>query len=362
MSKKYIIEGKIYDYSELSYLCQSKINDVRNPFWVHRAFEFILDWIGSGDFINVMTSGSTGIPKTLKLKKTIMISSSQMTVRRFELQKYDNILCCLSPDYIAGMMMIVRALENELNLILAEPASDPLKYVKNQQISFAAMVPNQLYTVLFESPRKEQLSNVKSLLVGGGMISTKIQKAILGLQTRVYQSFGMTETASHVAIRALNGKQTALSYRAIEDNNFNITADGRLIISAPQLQISYLETQDIVKLLNPQEFIWLGRADNVINSGGIKIYPEDIERRIEPVLEGYNYFIHSVKDDVFGEIVTILVEGVNWDDDYKRDLLKSMRELLGKYEIPKSIQTVDQFIYTNSNKINRKATLTNYIS
>ena len=126
MSKKYIIEGKIYDYSELSNLCQSKINDEKNPFWVHRAFEFILDWIGSGGFIDVMTSGSTGIPKTLKLKKTIMISSSQMTVRRFELQKYDNILCCLSPDYIAGMMMIVRALENELNLILAEPASDPV--------------------------------------------------------------------------------------------------------------------------------------------------------------------------------------------------------------------------------------------
>ncbi|MFC1581497.1 AMP-binding protein [Candidatus Neomarinimicrobiota bacterium] len=357
MNKKYIINGIHYDLPDLVALCGKKIRNEKTPVWERLAYNFIQEWLSPATYIEIKTSGSTGKPKAIKLSKELMRNSAAMTARVFKLKKNDNVLCCLPKSFIAGKMMVVRALENTLNLILVKPISNPITDLENIRIHLIAVVPSQLHTILFDFSNRDCINQVENLLVGGGKVPDKIRNAVKDLSTKVYQTYGMTETASHVAMRALNGPDSSDNYQAIENNHFAITEDHRLIISAPQLGIKKLETQDIVELVNPQEFKWLGRADNIINSGGVKINPETIEERIECLMNDYNYFVSSRPDDILGEIVILVIESHNWDDNHSADLYRNMKKILRTYEIPKKIFSVKKFIYTESHKINRITTL-----
>jgi len=353
MNKKYILNGIHYDLPGLSELCHIKIKNEKTPIWEYRVYSFIQAWLNPNSYLELKTSGSTGKPKVIKLSKELMRNSAYMTARLINLRKDDNILCSLSTDYIAGKMMIVRALENTANLILVKPGSNPLADIENIRIDLAAVVPSQLHTLLFDSKNFEKINSINTLLVGGGKVSDKIKKAVADLSTKVYQTYGMTETASHVAVRALNGQDCSDAYHAIEDNHFTTTEDKILVITAPKLGITKLETRDIVELVNPQEFKWLGRADNIINSGGVKINPEVIEQKIEHLLGDNNYFISWKPDDILGEMVILVIEGDKWNKIHIADLMLEMKKILNKFEIPKKIFSVKKFIYTESNKINR---------
>ena len=310
--------------------------------------DFITEWNNSSDFITTKTSGSTGKPKEIKIPKKKMQLSAQMTGKFLQLSAKQNALLCLSPNTIAGKMMIVRAMEFDLNLHITDPASNPLDCV-NFTIDFIAIVPLQLSTILKNSIDK--LRSIKNCIVGGGTISYEQNNQLIENDLTVFQTYGMTETLSHVALRKI-GKQTEEFYTALEGNHFSINTSNQLIIHTPLLDFEPLVTNDIVELINTNQFCWKGRTDFVINSGGIKLHPEEMELKLSKLI-AIPFFISSLKDELLGEKVILCIESKEKIDLSKIDFI----QILSKYEIPKEIYYFEKFEYTESLKINKLKTI-----
>ncbi len=313
-------------------------------------FSFLSDWFNNDDFVIVQTSGSTGTPKPIQLKKEFMTNSALATGEFFNLKESTSALLCLSTDYIAGKMMLVRALVLGWNLDVVHSVSNPLKGLENQY-DFSAMVPMQLRNSLSE------LHKIDKLIVGGGVVSNDLIDAIQNVSTKVYATYGMTETVTHIAVKKLNnfskfrGETIKKSvYKTIPD--VNITQDSRncLVIQAPKVSEEKVITNDVVNLVSETEFEWLGRYDNVINSGGVKLHPEKIEEKLSLIISN-RFFVIGIDDEVLGERLVLVVEGKNQFIDF------SKTKNLTKYEIPKEIYFVNEFIETETKKIQRKKTL-----
>lgn len=299
--------------------------------------KFLYEWLNKESFVFVKTSGSTGKPKKIVLDKNAMIASAKATGLFFNLQPKNSTLLCLSADYIAGKMMIVRAITLGLHLDTIEPNSNPLS---NKKYDFVAMVPMQVANSL------EQLHLVETLLIGGTKVSYQLTQQILKTNCKVFESYGMTETISHIAIKQIGAKEfTVLP-------NVTISLDDRncLVIEALALSPDKIITNDIVEILNETQFILKGRIDNVINSGGVKIFPEEIEEKLSKYISTL-FFIASESDEKFGEKVILVIEGKPFEIDV------TIFSDLSKYQMPKKIVFVDKFIETDTNKINRKKTL-----
>lgn len=307
---------------------------------------FLQDWSNT-EFFTVQTSGSTGKPKTIKIDRKHAEASARKTIDYLHLQKGDTALLCLSPKTIAGKMMLIRSIVGELNLIVGDISSSPLMSIKNNEvIDFAAMVPLQVKRSL--ETEKSKLKNIQNLIIGGAPISSALENEIIESGLHAYQTFGMTETISHIALRKIDG--SAPSFRGVSNTNFSQGKDGNLIIHSPDIGIDSLETNDIVELIDQRSFQWVGRKDHVINTGGVKVFPEQIESKIKTQ---QNIFISSEPDESLGQQVILCVEG----DSFNIELLEG----LSRYEIPKSIYFFDKFNYTASDKVNRKETV-NHIS
>lgn len=299
------------------------------------------------EFIKVNTSGSTGAPKTIQLKKEFAIASAQKTLDFFHLNKDSNALLCLSPDTIAGKMMIVRAIQGNLNLVIGEVSSHPLKNC-DERIDFAAMVPLQLENSIDHD--LEKTHRIKTIIVGGGPVSPALGKKIKDHQLNVYHTFGMTETISHIALRKIEeGNRT---YEALKNVSFT-SEDNQLIIHAPDIGIDNLKTNDLVELIDDHHFIWLGRADFVINSGGIKLHPEQIENKLSDLIHE-PFFSTGLPDVKLGEKHVICIN--TSDNKLTKKILKNY---LSGVEVPKELYLFDSFAYTKSGKINRVETLKN---
>ena len=308
--------------------------------------DFVEEWRNDSKAVHVNTSGSTGSPKSIALSKIHMEASARMTGEFLDLKKGDTALLCMSPETIAGKMMIVRALVLEMNLILAPVTSTPLKGI-DEEIDFAAMVPFQVEKSLNET--HEKLNTIKKLIVGGGSISNALWTRILKIPALCYQTFGMTETISHIAMRRI--ETSATKYKALPGIQIT-TSEGCLVISAPHLGIDHLATGDIVQLSDNQ-FNWLGRKDFVINSGGIKIHPETIEQKLGSLINT-PFFSSGLPDDQFGQKHILCIQSASLNLQ-KTDFLAHLDKPL----IPKEIYYFDSFTYTNSGKINRLETLKN---
>jgi len=305
-------------------------------------FEFFSEWFSRKKYLTVYTSGSTGKPKAIRILKEHMINSALATATYFDLDDEEiSALLCMSPNYIAGKMMLVRAMTSGWNLDVVTPVANPLKARK--MYDFTAMVPLQVYKSL------DDIHKVRTIIIGGGAISKPLQKKLLDARPRVYATYGMTETVTHIAVKRLNwAKGITNYYEALPNIVLEKDERGCLVINAPTISNKQIVTNDIVRLIDDKHFTWLGRYDNIINSGGVKIIPESVEEKLSKVME-QRFFISSVKDDALGQKVILIVEGEKQGNiDFS---------VVGKYEKPKEIFYTNQFTETKSGKINRKETL-----
>jgi len=268
---------------------------------------FLNEWYSNENFIEVKTSGSTGTPKTIRLQKEIVAESARRTLQFFELNKHDRILHCLPLQYIAGKLMVVRALLGELDLYLTEPSTD-FAFLKKEKFRFAAMVPNQVTKILkAETAQGGLLGNVEKLLIGGSLIPASLEKTLQKVSTACWSGYGMTETATHIALRKINGTGANGWYHCLENIHVSLSAKGCLQIYLPGLENQPIQTTDLAQLKNEKTFRILGRIDNVIISGGIKFSPEQLEKKLEPFISK-PFLISSLPHESLGQHLVLVVD------------------------------------------------------
>lgn len=273
--------------------------------------EFLAEWNNESETILVHTSGSTGKPKPMYVDKKRMLNSARITCDFLGLCPGDMAFLCMPLDYIAGKMLVVRSLERKLNLVSVNPSGHPLKDIvlSFDKPSLAAMVPLQVYNSLSVPAEAEKLRNFTHLIIGGGAIDDELSKSLQAFPNNVWSTYGMTETLSHIALRRLNGDKASEWYTPFDSVKVSQNEEGCLVIDAPLVHDGKLITNDIVELKNGQ-FRILGRKDNVICSGGIKIQMEEVERTLKPYIESA-FIITKRSDKKFGEIVVLITENNN---------------------------------------------------
>ncbi len=308
--------------------------------------KFILEWLDNNDFITVKTSGSTGIPKNITLQKEHVFNSAEATVSYFDLKEGTKALLCLSSNYIAGKMMLVRAMTAGWDLHIAATEKNPLENI-NSDFDFTAMVPYQVFHSLAD------LYKVKKLIIGGGAVPWKLEEELQKCETDIFATYGMTETISHIAVRPLNGKEKSTVFSALPKVNFSQSKNGCLQIHAPEISEETVATNDVVELISPISFKFLGRIDNVINTGGVKVHPEAVEERLSLHIK-QPFFITSEKDGALGERVILIIES---EKQLKLEDYTKVFGTLSAYEKPKKVYNRPQFIYTETGKIKRAEVL-----
>ena len=342
--------------------------------------DFFSEWNNDSDRVLVHTSGSTGKPKPMMVEKKRMLNSARITCDFLGLKPGDSALLCMSLDYIAGKMVVVRSIERHLHLISVSPSGHPLKNIDmkdvngkdvNGEITFAAMVPMQVYNTLQVPEERERLTHIRHLIIGGGAIDASLEKELQALpgNIAIWSTYGMTETLSHIALRRINGAEASEWYQPFDSVKISQTEEGCLVIDAPLVCSETLVTNDIVEIesyiYNKEEklrFRIKGRKDNVICSGGIKIQIEEVEALLKPHLEK-PFMIAKKKDEKFGEIAVLLTE----DEDLKKveatirrllsgksdDSNKSSESKSHKYWIPREFRYVEQLPLTETGKPKR---------
>jgi O-succinylbenzoic acid--CoA ligase len=319
--------------------------------WQKSIVRFLQQWFNIEDDIFVTTSGSTGKPQIIRLSKSKMKISAAMTCDYFGLNPQDKALLCLSAENIAGKMMLVRAIERGLHLIAVNPVGCPLSSITGR-VKFSAMVPLQVQHCL----DGKWLDKTEKLLIGGVSVSDKLQERLKNLSVKCYSSYGMTETMSHVAIKKLNGEDASEWYEGLAGIVFSLNERGCLQIEAMGLGIEKLQTNDLCELRGNHHFKWLGRLDFIINSGGVKVSPESLEKLLSPFLT-MPFFITGIPDEKLGEQVVILIEA----NSAERIPVNEIQLIISewpKYQRPKEIYSLPEFAYTPSGKIDRNVSKT----
>lgn len=324
--------------------------------------EFLEEWNNSSEYVRVQTSGSTGVPKQMLVEKQRMLASARITCDFLGLKEGDSALLCMSLDYIAGKMMVVRALDRGLKLITVEPSGHPLAIQGEQSlmcfadsaykeyptyIDFAAMVPMQVWNSLQVPEERERLRQIRHLIIGGGSIDEAMAAELKGFPNAVWSTYGMTETLSHIALRRLSGPESSDWYTPFDSVHLSLSDEGCLVIDAPEVCAETLVTNDRAELLPNGRFRILGRKDNVICSGGIKIQAEEVERQLSPHLHE-PFLISKRPDPKFGEVVVLLTEGL-------ADEARAVCErILPKYHRPRVYLHVDHIPLTETAKPARR--------
>lgn len=321
---------------------------------------FCHEWeAGKQDFV-LHTSGSTGQPKPVSLSRQQMQASAQMTAQALGLMAGDRALVCLNTRYIAGTMMLVRGMEQQLEMTVIEPGSNPLmEFPAETAFDFTALVPLQLETILAQSPEKlPVLDRMKAILVGGAPVSFALEEKLQVIGSPVYSTYGMTETVSHVALRRLNGADKSASYTALEGVQIGTDSRGCIWVVAPSTAHQTIQTNDLVELTGPNAFRWLGRADNIINSGGVKIQLEKIEQALDRVLTHLNlscrFLAFGLPHPSWGEMLCVAIESPPLSPKLEKLLRQGLTEVLDRYEIPRQLFSQLTFPETPTGKIDRK--------
>lgn len=345
--------------------------------------DFLSEWNNGSDRVLVHTSGSTGKPKPMMVEKKRMLNSARITCDFLGLKPGDSALLCMSLDYIAGKMVVVRSIERHLHLISVSPSGHPLKNIDmkdvngkdvNGEITFAAMVPMQVYNTLQVPEERERLTHIRHLIIGGGAIDASLEKELQALpgNIAIWSTYGMTETLSHIALRRINGAEASEWYQPFDSVKISQTEEGCLVIDAPLVCAETLVTNDIVEIesyiynkvekhdkveknevVEKLRFRIKGRKDNVICSGGIKIQIEEVEEFLKPHLEK-PFMLAKKKDEKFGEIAVLLSE-----DKEIKTVEATIRRLLSdyKYWIPREFLHVDHLPLTETGKPKRSILL-----
>ena len=310
--------------------------------------DFLNEWHSDAEHVTGHTSGSTGKPKEIRLLKADMKASAALTNNFFGIGKGSRLMLCLSPDYIAGKMMIVRAEEAGATLLWEKPSNRPLEHHDGSPIDLLAVVPSQ---ALWLADHHECLKGVSNMIVGGGEIPPSLRKRLAALEVNTYATYGMTETCSHVALSRIS--EEAEPFNALPPVTFTTDERGCLVIDAPQFSFRRLTTNDIVRLLSPTSFYWCGRYDNVVNTGGIKVFPEEIERIIAPCINR-RFYITSRPSEKWGQELVLKIEGEPMAASEQASLTAQINALLTPYQRPKSIIYQAHFAETTTGKVKRE--------
>lgn len=306
--------------------------------WLREVQAAVAFWGSDEAFLEITTSGSTSAPKPMLLPKNLLRQSATATLDVLGVH-HGNALLAIPAKYIGGKMLVFRALLADLDLVLIEPKA-ALPNLPGR-FSLVSLTPMQVANSL------AQLHHFENILIGGGPISATLEAQLQGIEAKMYHTYGMTETASHVALRTVNGANRSEAFSALPGIRFSTDARGCLVIHAKDWGLAELVTNDVVQLLDETRFVWLGRADNVINSGGVKLHPEQIEHLLEAQLPG-NFFVAGLPDDLLGQKLVLVVEGPESPIDFSS---------LPKVQRPKAVYFLPRFSYTETDKINRAKTL-----
>lgn len=315
--------------------------------------DFLAEWFNETDTVKVHTSGSTGTPKELWVEKRRMMESARLTVNFLDLQPKDTALLCMPLQYIAGKMVVVRSLVAGLNLLPVTPCSRPLQYLETAP-DFAAMVPLQVYTSIQNPRDKELLRQIRHLIIGGGAIDRTLGEELRDFPHAVWSTYGMTETLSHIALRRLNGPEATDWYTPFNDVQISLSPEGTLTIDAPQVCPLSLVTNDLSEFNDRGQFRILGRRDNTINTGGVKVQTEEIEAQLKPLTE-LPFAITSVPDPKLGERIVILIQtsgGQQLQPEEFAQLTEAISHL-PRYWQPRQVIPVPELPLTGTGKPDR---------
>ena len=375
------INGERYTASEAKIsasdgksLLQKKFYDLygKDSFYSSLA-DFLAEWFDDSNTLKVHTSGSTGQPKELWVEKRKMMNSAILTISFLKLHQGDSAMLCMPLQYIAGKMVVVRSLVAGLNLIPIPPCVHPMQNIETPPV-FSAMIPMQVFNSLQVPSERKLLMQIQHLIIGGGAIDDALGKALQEFPHAVWSTYGMTETLSHIALRRLNGPDASPYYTPFPSVKLSLSTDDTLIIDAPLVTDETLVTNDVAELLPDGRFRILGRKDNIINSGGIKIQTEIVEEILRPIIPT-NFAITSVPDPKFGEAMILLITTGNDHFPSKKtassligeqslslpenNLFSELEEMifgiLPKYQRPKHILQIESIPLTGSGKIDRAA-------
>jgi O-succinylbenzoic acid--CoA ligase len=314
-----------------------------------KVISFLQDWFSHSETVSVQTSGSTGIPKVFEIEKKRMLSSAKMTCDFLGLKEGDTALLCLPVQYISGKMMLVRAIERKLKIIISVPSSTP---EISENVKFCAMTPLQVQNSL------DKIHFIKNLIIGGAAVSENLKKEISTILqfsnslTRIFETYGMSETLSHIALKQISPIQEEY-FTVLNDVEISVDERNCLKIFAPKLNPEILQTNDIVELWNEKQFRFLGRFDNVINSGGVKIFAEELENLVKKHIDKDLVFLGK-PDETLGEKLVLVVEVKN-EENLKSKIYNL--EFPSKFHIPKEILFLEKFPRAENGKVLRKEIL-----
>lgn len=339
-----ILGDKLYSTEDLRDHASSMVKEDL-PDWEKSIYSFIVEFLGDEDYIIQKSSGTTGQVKEHKLLKASMIESAKLTAQVLGLKFSQKALLCLSADYIAGKMMIVRAMVSGLNLFWEEPSSMPLlsKYGK---IHFCSMVPLQVFNSF---SNYEFFKNIDTLLIGGTAIRSELKAMFRDVNNQTYETYGMAETCSHIALRKISGSNPDKYFETLPGITVDTDERGCLLVKAPYLE-GGVQTNDVVELVDEEHFLWKGRFDNLINTGGIKIKPEELEAEISKVLE-MDFAIIGIPDKKLGQKIALVIESDKPLNE--KELQKVLAEELESHQMPKNFFYINELPRNSAYKIER---------
>lgn len=340
-----ILRDKLYSSEDLVPFCQKKVKEADVPEWEVKIYQFIIDFLDDSDYIIQMSSGTTGEPKEIKLLKEDMVASARLTIDKLGLKWTNKALLCLPIDYIAGKMMVVRAFVAGLNLFWEEPSSMP-SLSKYGQMDFCAMVPLQVYNSF---SNYEFFKNIRNLIIGGSELRSEVMAMFRGAPNNTFETYGMAETCSHIALRKISGERPDRYFETLPDVEISTDERGCLVIKAPFLNDKVV-TNDVVEIVDDKHFVWKGRIDNLINTGGIKVKPEELEASISKILDE-ECAVLGLKDDELGQKIVLVIESPKALDSDA--IITELKENLEAYQVPKQIVYVDELPRNASFKVDR---------
>lgn len=347
---KFYIQQEVIDEKDILRWAQ-EVQGTSHEEWLCDVAGTILNYLDDTGEMSLRTSGSTGTPKIIALSKKSMRLSARKTGQKFRLKPGMTSYNCLPAKYIAGKMMVIRALELGLDQVLVAPTIK-VDTSFNNEIDFAAMIPMQV-SYLLESERSF-MEQISCLIIGGAPITLQLKEQLSNLRTQSFATYGMTETITHVAVAPLKNQSWPLVYEALPGIRF-YNDEGQLVIHADHLDVKEVKTRDMVALKDEFHFKWLGRADNVINSGGVKVSPEVLEQKLSHNIKD-PFFVSSIPDEATGDKVILLIESPGYNEK-EYAILKRHLSKFNSGERPQTVFFIPQFRRTETGKILRNLNL-----
>lgn len=329
------------------------------PAALQRALIFCWQWVQGQERFPVPTSGSTGPPKIIEVTRLQMLASIRHTQQALAFTSGHTALLCIDAAYIGGMMALARALEIGMDVVGVAPSAYPLRNLP-QQADVLALVPLQLQTLIDDD--LASLNRAHVTLVGGAPVSPTLEETICArVSSPVYSTYGMTETASHVALRRLNGPEASDQFQVLGDTTIGTDERGCLTLQGAVTGQQLIVTNDLVALADERRFRWLGRHDWVINSGGVKVLPELVEQAVATqwtlAAPLPRFLVVGVPDAHLGQRVVLVVEGPIVPDTEQRSLLQAVSAVVPRYHAPREISFVDAIPQTATGKADRRETV-----